>query len=111
MKKKDTQPKESENSEMKNDDINCIYVENTVRTHIKNIRTKSDFFSSAIKYKVTDDSIIFEKPTTMYNGETIKPKKGKSGWWTFQIEAEDISMKRYDFEEESNEDYVIVYYR
>lgn len=111
MIKKDIQPNKSKTAAMDNEDTNCIYIEDTVRTHIKNIRSKSSFFESEIKYKVTDDCIIFEKPTSMYNGETIKPKKDKIGWWRFQIEAEDISMKRYDFEDESNEDSVIVYYR
>jgi len=96
---------------MDSNDDNYIYIDDTVRTRIKIIRSKSDFFSSVIKYKVTDDCIIFEKPTSMYNGETIKPKKDKSGWWRFQIEAEEVPMKKYDFEDESNEDSVIVYYR
>lgn len=111
MIKKDIQTNKSETVAMDNEDTNCIYVEDTIRTHIKNIRTKSDFFSSAIKYKVTDDCITFEKPTTMYNGETIKPKKSKNGWWLFQIEAEEVPMKKYDFEDESTEDCVIVYFR
>ena len=47
----------------------------------------------------------------MFEGKTIKPKMDKNGWWCFQIEAEDIPMKKYDFEEESTEDSVTVYYR
>lgn len=111
MSKKDTQPNKSENLALDNEDVNCIYVDDTVRTHIKNVRSKSNFFDSEIKYQVTDDCIIFEKPTSMYNGETIKPKKSKNGWWLFQIEAEEVPMKKYDFEDESTEDCVIVYYR
>jgi hypothetical protein len=40
-----------------------IFVEDTYRPHIKQIRSKSIFFNSIIKYKVTDEEIIFEKPT------------------------------------------------
>ena len=111
MSKKDIQPNKSENLAIDNEDVNCIYVDDTVRTYIKNIRSKSNFFNSEIKYQVTADCIIFEKPTSMYNGETIKPKKSKNGWWLFQIEAEEVPMKKYDFEDESTEDCVIVYYR
>ena len=109
--KKDNHSTKDETPTMGSNDDACIYVDDTVRTHIKNIRSKSNFFESEIKYKVTDDCIIFEKPTSMYNGETIKPKKSKNGWWLFQIEAEEIPMKKFDFEDESTEDCVIVYYR
>ena len=88
-----------------------IFVENTYRPHIKQIRSKSNFFIDPISYKVTDEEIIFTKPTQMYNGKTIKPQKGNSGWWHFQIVAEEVPMKKFDFDDESTEDCVRIYYR
>jgi len=96
---------------MDNQDTNCIFIENTVRTHVKNISSKSSFFDSPIKCKVVDDCVIFERTTPMFEGKTIKPKKDKSGWWRFQIIGDGIPNGKLDFEDESNEDSVIVYYR
>jgi hypothetical protein len=88
-----------------------ISVQDTYRPHIKQIQSKSNFFSTPIKYKVTENEIIFEKPTPMYNGNTVKPQKMKSGWWSFQIVAENVPMKKFDFDEDSTNECVIIYYR
>jgi hypothetical protein len=88
-----------------------ISVQDTYRPHIKQIQSKSIFFSTEIKYKVTENEIIFEKPTPMYNGNTVKPQKMKSGWWSFQIVAENVPMKKFDFDEDSTDECVIIYYR
>ena len=88
-----------------------IYIQHTQRPHIIQIQSKSIFFSTPIKYKVTENEIIFEKPTPMYNGDTIKPQKGKSGWWSFQIVAENVPMKKFDFDEDSTNECVIICYK
>ena len=88
-----------------------ISVQNTYRPHIKQIQSKSFFFNSPIKYKVTDSEIIFEKPTSMYNGSTVIPHKLKNGWYTFLIVAENVPMKKFDFDEDSTNECVIIYYR
>ena len=88
-----------------------ISIQDTYRLHIKQIQSKSNFFSTPIKYKVTENEIIFEKPTPMYNGNTVKPHKTKSGWWSFQIVAENVPMKKFDFDEDSTDECVIIYYR
>jgi hypothetical protein len=88
-----------------------ISVQDTYRQHIKQIQSKSNFFNSRIKYKVTESEIIFEKTTPMYNGNTVKPQKRKSGWWSFQIVAENVPMKKFNFDEDSTDECVIIYYR
>lgn len=88
-----------------------LSVQNTNRAHIKQIQSKSKFFSEPIKYKVTESEIIFEKPTPMYNGRTVKPQKMQSGWWSFQIVAEDVPMNKFAFDEDSNNECVIICYR
>jgi hypothetical protein len=88
-----------------------ISVQYTYRPHIKQIRSKSNFFNSPIKYKVTETEIIFEKPTPMYNGDTIKPQKGRSGWYLFQIVAENVPVKKFDFHDDSTNECVIICYK
>lgn len=93
---------------MEKDKISII---NTDRPHIKAVSSKSNFFNTEIKYKVTENEIIFEKTTQMYNGKTIKPQKGKSGWWYFRIVAENVPNKKFDFDEDSTSERVIIYYQ
>jgi len=96
------------NENKENDDF--IVISNTSRSHIKQINSKSNFFNSEIIYNVTDDEIIFEKPTLDYGKKTVTPQKKKSGWWGFQIVAENISEGKYYFDEDSTEDQIIIYY-
>lgn len=77
----------------------------------KHIRTKSNFFSEPIIIKITDEKIIFTKPSIDYAGKTISPTCDKDGWFHFRINCE-LELKRLDFDvDESNEDCMVVYYR
>lgn len=89
-----------------------ISIRNTPRSHIKQIWSKSDFFNSDVIYAVMEDCIIFKKPLLSNKKATVKPQKGKSGWWHFQIVGEELPEITIDFDsDESDEDHVVVYYR
>jgi len=82
--------------------------------NIKKIRTSSDFFKNEI-YCIEDKikgTLTFRKPTTMYNGKTIKTYKYSKGF-KFDIHCDEIEVgKEYCFNEDSNEDDgVIINYR
>jgi hypothetical protein len=78
----------------------------------KHIRTKSNFFGEPIIIKITDEKIIFTKPTLDFKGKTISPNCDESGWFYFRIDCEYLEPKKFDFDlEESDIDCRVVYYR
>lgn len=82
-----------------------------IRKNTKTICSKSKFFSEPVKYRVTEDSIIFEKVGLGYIGATIFASITNSGWRTFAILCENEVNGRFNFDEDSNEDKVIIYFK
>ena len=81
----------------------------------KNIQvtSKSDFFSEPIVYKIEDGCIVLRHSTIDDNVKKVSPTLDKrSNFYHFNIpfNDEEIPLKKYDFDEDSNEDEVIVYY-
>jgi len=74
----------------------------------KNISTKSKFFNEFI-YKIYADRIEFSKPSLDTKGKIIKPSITDELWYQFNIEL-DIPIGRYPFDEESNQDKIIIYF-
>lgn len=87
-----------------------ISVTNTPRKHIKSIRTKAAFFKESFIYKVQDGCLVFRKPTLGYIGKLHTPQCNNTTCY-FQIVCDDLPIGTFEFDEESTEDCVMIYYK
>lgn len=71
------------------------------------VQSNSDFFAQELTVKVDDDKITF-KSATLEDKKSRKPRLNKGNWYQLSIVANKQDGK-YDFDEESTIDEVIVY--
>ena len=77
------------------------------------VTSNSDFFSTPIKYDIKDGCIFFRKCSIDDNKRVLNPTKMKSkGWYLFNIKIDqyDIKFGKYDFDEDSTDEEIIVCY-
>lgn len=77
------------------------------------VTSKADFFKEPIVYNITDDCIYLRHATIDDNKNIVVPKiDKKTKYYHFYIFIgnKEIKLKKYDFEDDSNEDEVIIYY-
>lgn len=89
-----------------------IKVINTHKKGVKIIKSTSDFFSSEI-YVNNDDIngiLTIGKPTPMFDGKTIKTQPLSIGY-KFVFYCGELQEIEYEFDDDSNEDEIYIYYR
>ena len=77
------------------------------------VTSKSEFFNEPIVYKIEDGCIILRHADIDDNTRIVSPSLyRKNNFFHFNISFnnEEIPLKNYIFEEDSNEDEVIIYY-
>ena len=77
------------------------------------ITSKSSFFSEPIVYRLEDGCIYLRHSTIDDNKNKVVPQLDKkTNFYHFYISVgdEEIDLKKYDFEDDSTEDCVIIYY-
>jgi hypothetical protein len=83
------------------------------RSRTIHISSKSPFFNSRVKCKITYNSIIFERPTDLYNGPTFKPQLNKKTlFYQFTVTSENEipnGMLFFDTEESTDEKLIFYY--
>lgn len=92
--------------------INSISVYKHTHRRQKQFRTTHPFFNEEFIYYDDGESITFSKPTIDYNGKTRNPSKleqKKEDAYTFTLVTE-IPSGVYTFDEDSNNDQMIIYY-
>lgn len=76
----------------------------------KTLIITDDFFDSDVIVKVSDDKIVFSKPTLNFKGQTRIPTSMKNGKFKLNVVCE-IPEGIYEFDkEESNDDCRVFYY-
>ena len=74
------------------------------------VHTKNSFFSEPVIVRLRENCIIFTKPTIDYQGKTHKFTFDKiSQYLRTQLKI-DVKLGTYEFDEESNEDKMIIYF-
>jgi len=93
--------------------LGTIKIKNTIKYGVLNFKSSSDFFNSKVylEHDVDNGILKFIKPTEMFDGKTIKTTRLKN-YFKFDMYV-DVSVAdgEYNFEEESNEDEVLIYYK
>ena len=91
--------------------IGSITVSKGNRPTNKHITSNHIFFSEPITYYVSDGCIYLRHCFIDDNKNIVKPVMDKkTGYYHFYICIEEIELKKYEFEEDSTEDEVIIYY-
>ena len=78
------------------------------------LSTKNDFFKNKeLVVKIDDESIVFKIPTLDWVGRihrTVKHNNGR-GWRNLCLCDERLITGRFEIDEDSNEDQLVIYYR
>ncbi len=91
--------------------IGSITVTKGNRPTNKHITSKHIFFSEPTVYEVKDGCIYLRHCFFDDNKNIVKPVMDKrNGYYHFYISIEEIELKKYEFEEDSTQDEVIIYY-
>lgn len=73
------------------------------------VRFSHPFFSKPVIVKIGQGSITFSYPTIDYRGKTIKPNLQNTAQYLMGISHE-LPLGKFEFDEESTEDCLIVYF-
>jgi len=91
-----------------------INIHKAIRPTYRNITSKSTFFSEPIVYDVKDGCIYFKRANLWDTNKVLYPyqdKKNKHFHISIPVGYEDVYLGKYNFEDDSNEDCVIIYYK
>jgi hypothetical protein len=88
---------------------NGISVTQGKRVSYVNIYSRSSFFNGYVLIKDDGESIVFRKPSIDYQGKVYSFSKNTSGYYNSILA--NIPIGRYEFDEDSTEDELIIYYK
>ena len=97
---------------METNKYDYVNVSRTAKLNVLRMCSKSEFFNEPIVYEIKDGCIFLRHATIDDNRFKVSPTIDGSNWYHFGImnHKEDIEPKKYYFEEDSDEDCVILYY-
>jgi len=90
-----------------------VYIARHSRAGHFNLQSKEPFFSKEFCVKIHSDKIVFSRPGIDFNGKIHNPRLNKkTGYYITSVAAVyDLPIGVFDFDsEESNEDFIVVYY-